>query len=64
MQRVQDPNHGNADKLNIVRRAPSRQFRNIKKEYLKAKIEDLEDKKKHFNSGISEVTSLEPVSTG
>ena len=42
MQWVQDPNHGNVDKLNTVRREVSRQFRDIKKDYLKAEIEELE----------------------
>jgi hypothetical protein len=40
MQWVQDPSQGNADN---VSREGSKQFRNIKKEYLRAKIEELEN---------------------
>ena len=42
MQGVQDQNHCNVGKLNTVRREASRQFRDIKKDYLKAEIEELE----------------------
>ena len=38
MQWVQGPKQRNVDNLNTVRRAASRQCRNIKKEYLKVKI--------------------------
>jgi hypothetical protein len=41
MQWVQDPNKSSVYNLNIVIRAASRHFRNKKKEYLKAKIEEL-----------------------
>ena len=41
MQWVQDPSQRNVDNLNSVRREASRYFRNKKKAYLKAKIEDL-----------------------
>jgi hypothetical protein len=41
MQWIQDPSHNNADNLNNVRCEASRYFRNKKKEYLKAKIEEL-----------------------
>jgi hypothetical protein len=41
MQWVQDPNQSNVDNLNNVRREVSRHFRNKKKEYLKAKIDEL-----------------------
>jgi len=41
MQSVQDPSQSNVDNLNNVRHKASRYFRNKKKEYLKAKIEDL-----------------------
>ena len=44
MQWVQDPSQNNVDNLNNVRREASRHFRNKKKEYLKAKIEELETK--------------------
>jgi ribosomal protein S17E len=42
MQCVQDLNQSNVDNINNVRRAASRQFRNKKKGYLKAKIDELE----------------------
>ena len=42
LQWVQDPSQRNVDNLNNVRREASRQFRNKKKAYLKAKIEDLQ----------------------
>ena len=40
-QWLQNPNRKNADNLNNVRREASRHFRNKKKEYLKAKIDNL-----------------------
>jgi hypothetical protein len=43
MQWLQSPNQGNVENLNNVRRQDSRHFRNNKKEYLKAKIEELEN---------------------
>jgi hypothetical protein len=42
MQWVQNPSQNNVDNLNDVRREASIHFRNKKKAYLKAKIEDLE----------------------
>ena len=42
MQWLQDPNQRNVDNLNNVRPKASRHFRNQKKEYLKAKIDELE----------------------
>jgi len=44
MRWVQDPNQSNIDNLNSVRREASRYFRNKKKEYLKAKIDELDQK--------------------
>ena len=44
MQWVQDPTQSNVDNLNNVRCEASRHFRNRKKEYLKAKINELESK--------------------
>ena len=49
MQWIQDPSQSNADKLNNVRRDASRHFRNKKKAYLKAKIEELETNSKINN---------------
>ena len=49
MQWVQDPCQSNVDNLNRVRREASRHFRNKKKEYLKAKIEELETNSKIKN---------------
>ena len=48
MQCLQDPNHSNTDSLNNVRCEASRHFKN-KKDYLKAKIEELETKRKIKN---------------
>jgi len=42
MQWVQDPSQSNVDILNNVRHEASRHFRKKNKEYLKAKIEELE----------------------
>ena len=42
MQWVQDPSQSNVDNLNSVRLKVSRHFRNKKKAYLRAKIEELE----------------------
>ena len=52
MQWVQDPSQSNVDNLNNVRHETSRHFRNKKKEYLKAKIEEPETKEQ--KEGISE----------
>jgi hypothetical protein len=49
MQWVQNPNQSNVDNLNNVRREASRHFRNKKKEYLKAKINELETNSKNKN---------------
>ena len=49
MQWVQDPSQRNVDNVNNVRREASRHFRNKKKAYLKAKIEDLETNSKIKN---------------
>jgi hypothetical protein len=42
MQWIQDPSQSNLDNLNNVRQEASRHFRKKLKEYLKAKIEELE----------------------
>jgi len=42
MHWVEDPSQSNAENLNNIRREASRHFRNKKKTYLKAKIEELE----------------------
>ena len=49
MQWVQDPGQRNVDNLNNVRRATRRHFRNKKKEYLKDKIEELQNNSKIKN---------------
>ena len=46
MQWIQDPSQSNADNLNNVRQDASRHFRNKKKAYLRAKIEELETNSK------------------
>jgi hypothetical protein len=53
MQWIQDPSRSNVDNLNYVRHDASRHFRNKKKAYLKAKIEELET-----NSKINNVRDL------
>jgi hypothetical protein len=49
MQWLQNPNQVNVHHLNNVRREASRHFRNKKKEYLKAKINELETNSKNKN---------------
>jgi len=49
MQWIQDPSQSNVDNLNNVRREVSRHFRNKKKAYLRAKIEELETNSKIQN---------------
>ena len=53
MQFVQDPCQSDVDNLNSVRREVSTHFRNKKKEYLRAKIEELE-----ANSKINNIRDL------
>ena len=53
MQWVQDPCQSNVDNLNSVRQEVSRHFRNKKKEYLRAKIEEHE-----ANSKINNIRDL------
>jgi hypothetical protein len=48
-QWFQNPNQSNVENLNNVRREASRHFRNKKKEYLKAKINELETNSKNKN---------------
>ena len=57
LQWVQDPSQRNVDNLINVRREASRHYRNKKKAYLKAKIEDLET-----NSKIKNIRDLYMVS--
>jgi len=49
MQWLQDPSQSNVNNLNYVRREASRRFMSKYKEYLKAKIEELETKSKIRN---------------
>jgi len=49
MQWLQDPNQSNVDNLNNVRCEARRHFRNKKKEYLKAKIDDCQSNSKIKN---------------
>ena len=49
MQWIHDPSQSNVDTLNNVRCDASRHFRNKKKAYLKAKIEELETNSKTNN---------------
>jgi len=60
MQWVQDASQSNVDNLNSSRREAGRHFRNKKKKYLRAKIEELETNSKIKNimglySGTSDV---------
>ena len=59
MQWIQDPSQSSVDNLNNVRREDSRHFRNKKKAYLRATIEELETNSKienirDFYRGISD----------
>ena len=49
IQLIQDPSQSNVDNLNSVRREVNRHFRNKKKAYLSAKIEELENNNKIKN---------------
>ena len=49
IQWSQDPSQSNVDNINNIRRKASRHFRNKKKEYLKAKIDELETNSKIKN---------------
>jgi len=49
IQWIQDPSRSNVDNLNKVRREVSRHFRNKKKAYLRAKIEEIETNNKIQN---------------
>jgi len=49
MQWLQDPNQSNVYNLNNVKHEASRHFRNKMKEYLKAKIDELETNSKIKN---------------
>jgi len=53
MQWIRDPRQSSIDNLNNVRREASRHFKNKKKEYLRAKIEELET-----NSKIKNISDL------
>jgi hypothetical protein len=44
IQWIQDPSQSNVDNLNNIRCDASRHFRNKQKAYLKAKIEELDEK--------------------
>jgi hypothetical protein len=49
IQWLQDPNQSNVDNLNNVRCEASRHFRNKKREYLKARINEFETNAKNKN---------------
>jgi hypothetical protein len=49
MHWLQDPNQNSVDNLNNVRHEAGRDFRNKKKEYLKAKVNELETNSKIKN---------------
>jgi len=49
MQRLQDPKQSNVNNLNNIRREASKHFRDKKKEYLKAKVIELETYRKLKN---------------
>ena len=70
MLRLKDPNQSNTDNLNKVRSEASSYFRNKKKKYLKAKIDELETSSKiknirdfyrgisHFKKGYQPSTNI------
>ena len=58
MQWLQEPNQSNIDNLNNVRHKDSRHFRNKMKEYLKAKIDELETNSKIKKSETCKVASM------
>jgi SLT domain-containing protein len=65
MQRVQNSTQSSVDNLNSVSREACRYFRNNKKEYLNAKIEELETNSKIKNikdlyTGISDFKVYQP----
>jgi len=49
MQWLQDPNQSDVDNLNNLIHGASKHFRNRKKEYLRTKIDELENKSKIKN---------------
>ena len=69
MQWLQDPNQSNVDNLNNVRSEARRHFRDKKKEYLNAKMDEFETKSKIKNitdtyrgtNDLRRVTSLELI---
>jgi len=61
MQWVQDPSQSNVDNLNNVRHKASRYFRNKKKEYLKANIEEFQTYSVGVSMTLRRVTSLELI---
>jgi len=65
MQWVQDPSQNNVDNLNNVRCEASRHFRNIKKEYLQAKIQKLATKSKIkiLGTGVGASVTLKRVTS-
>ena len=58
MQWVQDPSQSNVDNLNNVRHEVSRHFRNKKKAYLRARIEELETNSRKKTLGTCTGASL------
>jgi hypothetical protein len=64
MQCLQYPNHSNVDNVNNVRHQASRHFRNKNKEYLKAKIDELEiNSKKRTETCIGATNILRMVTS-
>jgi len=65
MQWMKDPSQSNVDNLNNVRHEVSRHFRNKKKAYMRAKIEELETNSKTKNirdlyRGINDFKEYQP----
>ena len=65
MQWIHNPSQSNVENLNTVRCEASRHFRNKKKEYLKAKFEELENKNKIkiLGTGIGASVTLSRVTS-
>jgi hypothetical protein len=49
MEKLKDQNQSNVDKITYVKREASRHFRNKKRVYLEAKIDELETNSKNNN---------------
>jgi hypothetical protein len=58
MKWLQDPNQSNLHNLNNARHEASRHYRKKKREYLKAKINELETNNKNKNKNVRNFVSI------